>query len=53
MPTRELTTEEADALTKDLREVLEKHGCEMGVKASIEILKYETGDAQRKEAKAD
>lgn len=34
-----LTKEEADALTKDLTEVLLKHGCELGVKSTIELLK--------------
>lgn len=37
--TRPLTKEEGDALTKDMMAVLEKHGAELGVKASIEILK--------------
>ena len=41
MSTRELTKEEADALTKDMMEVLEKHGAEMGVLASIQLLKRE------------
>lgn len=36
---QELNKEEADALTKDLQEVLKKHSAEMGVKASIELLK--------------
>lgn len=35
----ELSREEADALTKDLQEVLAKHNCEMGVKSVIELLK--------------
>ena len=39
--TRPLTREEAEALEKDLTEVLIKHGAEMGVRASIEILKQE------------
>lgn len=34
-----LTPEEAKSLTDELKAVLEKYGCEMGVKASIEILK--------------
>lgn len=36
---RELTKEEADALTTDLQAVLAKHGAEMGVLASIQLLK--------------
>ena len=39
MKLQELTKEEAEALTKDLQEVLAKHNCEMGVKSSIELLK--------------
>lgn len=39
--TRELTPQEAEAITKDIQEVLEKHNCEIGVKAAIEILKRE------------
>lgn len=35
----EPTKEEADALTKDLQAVLEKYQCEMGVKASISLMK--------------
>lgn len=37
--TRELTKEEGEALTKDMQEVLERHGAEMGVIASIQLLK--------------
>lgn len=37
--TRELTKEEGEALTKDMQAVLEKHGAEMGVTASISLLK--------------
>lgn len=37
--TRELTKEEGDALTKDMQAVLEKHNCDMGVVASIQLLK--------------
>lgn len=37
--TRELTKEEADALTKDLTEVLDKHNCEIGVVSTIQLLK--------------
>jgi len=37
--TRELTKEEAEALTKDLKEVLEKHSAELGVVSSIQLLK--------------
>ncbi len=37
--TRELTKEEGEALTKDLQAVLEKHGCDMGVVATIQLLK--------------
>ncbi len=36
---RPLNQEEGDALTKDLQEVLLKHGAELGVKANIELLK--------------
>ena len=35
---RQPTKEEADALTKDLQEVLKKHNANMGVKAVIELL---------------
>jgi len=51
--TRELTPEEGQELTKDLQEVLKKHGAEMGVISSIQLLKrvepptpspYEHGD---------
>lgn len=35
----QLSVEEAEALTNELKAVLEKYSCEMGVKASIEILK--------------
>lgn len=35
---RQPTKEEADALTKDLQEVLKKHHANMGVKAQIELL---------------
>lgn len=35
----ELTKEEAEALTKDLTAVLEKHNCELGIKSTIELLK--------------
>lgn len=38
---RELTKEEGDALTKDLQDVLAKHGCEMGVTSAIQLLKRE------------
>ncbi len=37
--TRELTKEEGDALTKDMQAVLEKHGAELGVIASVQLLK--------------
>lgn len=37
--TRPLTKEEAEALEKDLTAVLEKHNCDMGVVASIQIMK--------------
>lgn len=33
----ELSVEKAKALTEELKTVLEKYGCEMGVKANIEI----------------
>lgn len=39
MGQRELTKEEGEALTKDLQEVLEKHNAELGVVASIQLLK--------------
>lgn len=35
----EPTKEEAEALTKDLQEVLAKHNCEMGVTSAIQLLK--------------
>lgn len=35
----ELTTEEGDAFTKEMTELLEKHNVEVGVKSTIEILK--------------
>jgi len=38
--TRELLPEEAEALSKDLQDVLKKHNCEMGVRSMIELLKY-------------
>lgn len=37
--TRQLTEAEAEALTKDMTEVLEKHGADMGVVATIQIMK--------------
>lgn len=37
--TRELSTEDAAALTKDLQAVLEKHDAEMSVVAQIHLLK--------------
>lgn len=43
---RELTQEEGEALTKDLQEVLLKHGAEMGVIASIQLLKREEVDEE-------
>ncbi len=39
--TRELTEEEANLLNKELTELLEKHGAEIGVVASLQILKRE------------
>ena len=36
---RELNKEEGEALTKDLQAVLEKHNAELGVIASIQLLK--------------
>jgi len=39
MEYRELTMEEGEALTKDLQEVLAKHGAEMQTKTTIELLK--------------
>jgi len=38
---RELTKEELQALTDDLQVVLEKHGAEMGVTSSINLMKRE------------
>lgn len=38
--TRDLTPEEAKALTEDLKAVLEKHGAELSVLSSIQLLKY-------------
>lgn len=35
---RQPTTEEGDALTKDLQEVLKKHNAEMGVKSEIQLM---------------
>jgi len=49
---RELTKEEAEALTKDLTEVLIKHGAEMGVRSTIELLKREESDEKAPETKA-
>lgn len=34
-----LTPEELEALTKDLQEVLEKHGAEMGITSTINLMK--------------
>jgi len=39
--TRELTKEEGDELTKDMNALLEKHGAEVGVVASLQFLKRE------------
>lgn len=39
MENRELTNEEAEALTKDLNELLERHNCEIGVLSKIQLLK--------------
>lgn len=36
---RPLTQPELEALTKDLQEVLEKHGAEMGVTSTINLMK--------------
>lgn len=36
---KELTKQEGEALTKDLQDVLAKHGCEMGVVSNIQLLK--------------
>ena len=36
---RPLNQEELEALTKDLQEVLEKHGAEMGVTSTINLMK--------------
>jgi len=38
----ELTKEEMHALTKDLQEVLAKHGAEMGIVSTINITKVPT-----------
>ncbi len=40
MTTRDLTPQEAAALTQDLQEVLKKHGCELGVTSNITLMKY-------------
>ena len=37
--TRELTKEEGDALSTEMIALLEKHGAELGVVSSIQILK--------------
>lgn len=37
--TRDLTQEEAEALTNDMKEVLEKHNAEMSVVSTIQLLK--------------
>jgi len=37
--TRPLTKEEMEALTKDLQEVLAKHGAEMGITSTINLMK--------------
>lgn len=37
--TRELTKEEGEALTADMKAVLEKHDAELGVVSSIQLLK--------------
>jgi len=50
--TRELTPDEAKALTKDLQKILEKHNCEMGVRSVIELMKY-VGDSDGGSNKAD
>lgn len=39
MATRELTIAEAEELTKDLQDVLEKHNAEMQTKTTIELVK--------------
>ncbi len=49
MSTRELTFEEGEALTKDLQDVLEKHGAEMGVVSSIQLLKREEDNGEKTE----
>ena len=46
MSTRELTPEELKALTEDLQAVLEKHGAEMGVSSSINLMKVATTDEE-------
>lgn len=38
---RKLSSEEFEALTKDMNEVLEKHGANMSVRAVIELFKEE------------
>ena len=40
----EPTKEEADALTKDLQEVLARHNCEMNVTSTIQLLKRVPAD---------
>lgn len=39
--TRELTKDEAEALNKDMMDLMEKHGAEMSVISHIQLLKRE------------
>lgn len=54
---RELTKEEGEALTKDIQVVLEKHNAELGVIASIQLLKRDdeigTTETEKEREKAE
>lgn len=52
MNTRELTKEEADALSADLTEVLVKHNCEIGVISSIQLLKRVEEETNKEDIKS-
>lgn len=45
---RPLNQEELEALTKDLQEVLEKHGAEMGVTSTINLMKVVDDEPETK-----
>ena len=53
MEYRELPSEEGEALTKDLQEVLEKHGAEMQTKTSIELVKRIEDEAENTQPQTD